>query len=121
MDQVGVDFDSFSCANTWATSEEAATGFVRIQGLGSGEDKRFGSLHLCLGCDLSAEQPKLLVILKLKVGLIQAEERAVYDSLDNVVVCFQPRGVVDGKVLTETFSENIWKPFRGESPERHLC
>ena len=103
MDQVGVDFDLFSSGTTWATPEEAATGFVRIQGSGSGGDKRFGSLHLCLGCHLSAEQLKLLVILKLKVGLIQAEERAVYDSLDNVVVCFQRCGVVDGKVLTEIF------------------
>ena len=111
MDQVGVNFDLFSSAKTWATPDETETNAIRCQGSGPGGDKRFGTLHICLGADLSLPQPKLLIVLKLKAGIIQAPEQAAYDALDNVVVAFQKCAVVEAKTL-EFFFEEVWKPYK---------
>ena len=66
MDQVGVNFDFFSSGRTWSEPVEAATGFIRVQGSGPQGAYRFGTLHICLGCDLSVPQPRLFIVLKWK-------------------------------------------------------
>ncbi|CAK0875017.1 unnamed protein product, partial [Prorocentrum cordatum] len=118
MDQVGVNFDLFSGATTWVDPEEAEAGAIRVQGSGSGGDKRFGTVHICLGCDLAQPQPKLFIALMLKAGRISARERAAYEGLTNVQVAFQKCAVVDQPLLGQ-WLENTWKIFRGENPERH--